>query len=73
MEIELSGGRQSIPDRGKIYLSSEASRPFPEHTQTPNECVLVSFFAGVKRQGDETDRLSPSNAEIQKRGNVRIT
>ena len=73
MEIELSGGRQRIPDRGKICLSSETSRPFPEHAQTPNESVLVSIFAGVKRPGDETDRLSPSNAEIQKTGNVRIT
>jgi len=73
MEIALSGGRKSIPDRGKIYLSSEASRPFPEHTQTPSECLLVSFFAGVERPGDETDRSSPSNAEIQKRGNMRIT
>jgi len=73
MEIELSGGQQRILHRGKICLSSEESRPFPEHTQTPNECALVSFFACVKRPGDETDRLSPSNAEIQNTDNVRIT
>jgi hypothetical protein len=63
-----------VDDTGTlICLSSKASRPFPEHTQTLSECLLVSFFAGVRRPGDETDRLSPSNAEIQKTGNIRTS
>jgi hypothetical protein len=44
-------GRVSIPDGGKIFLFSTASRPALRPTQPPMQWVLRALPPGVKRQG----------------------
>jgi hypothetical protein len=46
----------------RIFVFTTASRPIPEPTQSPIQCVL---FLGVKRPGRKADHSPPSRAEIK--------
>jgi hypothetical protein len=62
--------RCSIPNRGKIFLLSVASRPALGFTQPPIQLVLGAISPMVNRLGREADQSPPSSAEVKKGGTI---
>jgi hypothetical protein len=60
-------GLGSIPNRGKIFLFSTASRPALGPTQPPIQWVPWVLSLGAKWPGYKADHSHPSNAEAKNR------
>jgi hypothetical protein len=61
-------GRSSIPDRGKHFFFSIASRPALGSTQPVIQWVPGAISPGVKRQEREAIQTSPTSAEAKNCG-----
>jgi hypothetical protein len=58
-------GRDSIPDRGKIFLFSIASRPPLRLTHSLIQWVRQAISPEVERPEHEADHSPPSSAEVK--------
>jgi hypothetical protein len=64
--LDDRGVRVRVPVGVKNFLFSTASRPALGPTQPPIQWVPGALSPGIKRQGRETDRSSPTSAEVKK-------